>query len=287
MECGKLVRMRETADQHTSLYRGLRFCLWLAAASLGCGPAGPAPVRLCSEGEVSDPEAPVLPMAPADGFSAVGYLTHDAGDAYGNPSCGATLVHPRVAVTAVHCLERALMTPGTRVGFGLGAICGRVISVTRLLPFTTQRDYDAPGKQHWDLAAIVLSQPVPGVTPAAIAAAQTGCTATHVGYGRKVAGDSRVREGYDGVRRSLAMCISATADGITATSPVGGSPCFGDSGSPLLDPSSGAVLGVLSGFVAPLAEVRCTPDEGVIYTSLSEHADFVRSVIADVEQGRY
>lgn len=225
-------------------------------------------------------------MAPADGFSAVGYLTHDAGDAYGNPSCGATLVHPRVAVTAVHCLERALMTPGTRVGFGLGEICGRVISATQLLPFSAQRDYGAPGKQHWDLAAIVLSQPVLGVTPAAIADAQTGCTATHVGYGRKVPGDSRVREGYDGVRRGLPMCISATADGITARGPAG-SPCFGDSGSPLLDRDSGAVLGVLSGFVAPLAEVRCTPDEGVIYTSLAERADFVRSVIADVEQGRY
>ncbi len=56
---------------------------------------------------------------------------------------------------------------------------------------------------------------------------------------------------------------------------------------PLLERETGAVLGVLSGFVAPLSSVRCEPEEGVIYTSLSEHAEFVRSVIEAVEQGLY
>lgn len=274
------------AARRTSFHDCVWFAVGLATAGLGCGPALPPPVRLCSEQVTNDPGVPVLPMAPADGFSAVGYLTHDAGDAYGNPSCGATLVHPRVAVTAVHCLERALMTPNARVGFGLGAICGRVISVSRLVPFSAQRDYSAPGKQLWDLAAIVLSEPVLDVAPAALADARAGCTAIHVGYGRKVPGDRLVREGYDGKRRSLAMCISSTADGIAASSSAD-SPCFGDSGSPLIDRDSGAVLGVLSGFVAPLAEVRCAPNEGVLYTSLSERADFVRSVISAVEQGMY
>lgn len=276
----KLVGMRR------SFFRYERLALWAIAAGLGCGPAGSAPVALCPGGVVTDPAAPVLPVAPDDGFSAVGYLTHDAGDVYGNPSCGATLVHARVAVTAVHCLERAFMTPGARVGFGLGEICGRVIPAAQLLPYTAQRDYSAPGKQHWDLAAVVLSLPVLGVPPARLADAQTGCATVHVGYGRKVPGDSHVRAGYDGKRRSLPMCVSATADGIRASSPAG-SPCFGDSGSPLLDRDSGAVLGVLSGFAAPLAEVRCAPDEGVLYTSLSEQADFVRSVISAVEQGLY
>lgn len=260
--------------------------LWIAARGLGCGPEANAPIRLCPEGVVNDPTVPVLPMIPADGVSAVGYLTHDAGDAYGNPSCGATLVHARVAVTAVHCLERALMTPGARVGFGLGEICGRVVPAAHLLPFSATRDYSAPGKQHWDLAAIVLSQPIVGVEPMALAEAELGCAAIHVGYGRKVSGDSRVRDGYDGKRRSLPLCIDATTDGLSAKSSVG-SPCFGDSGSPVVDKERGTVLGVLSGFTAPLADVRCEPNEGVIYTSLSEHAEFVRSVIAAVEQGSY
>lgn len=37
----------------------------------------------------------------------------------------------------------------------------------------------------------------------------------------------------------------------------------------------------------PASVQRCEPNEGVIYTSLSEHAEFVRSVIAAVEQGSY
>lgn len=73
--------MREMAERRTPPDRGLRFCLWLAVTSLGCGSAGQATVRLCKEGEVSDPQAPVLLLHLADGFSAVGYLTHDAGDA--------------------------------------------------------------------------------------------------------------------------------------------------------------------------------------------------------------
>lgn len=281
--------MIRTAVRCVSMYCCVPIWLCLSTASLGCGPGEQAPVRLCPAGVTSDPSVPVLHSPPADGFSAVGYLTHDVGDAYGNPSCGAILVHTRVALTAVHCLERALITQGARVGFGLGEICGRVIPAVQLVPFSEPRDYSAPGKQNWDLAAVILSEPVVGVQPAGLADAQTDCASVHVGYGRKVAGDSHVRAGYDGTRRSLPMCVSSTSDGILASSSEG-SPCFGDSGSPLLERGSGSVLGILSGFAAPLAEVRCAPNEAVVYTSLdprSERANFVRSVISAVERGTY
>ncbi len=88
-------------------------CDMVGGLVLGLAACGGAamPAALCPLGAADAPEIPVLPADGIDAYLGVGYLTHDAGDAYGNPSCGATLVHARVALTAVHCVERALATP--------------------------------------------------------------------------------------------------------------------------------------------------------------------------------
>jgi len=195
-------------------------------------------------------------------------------------------MHPRVVVSAAHCIERVLASSSARIGFGLGPICGRVVPVVATIPFTEHRDYEEPGREDWDLVALVLEQAVDEVAPVAITSATEACGATSVGYGRKVQGASDLKEGYDGVRRVLPMCIDALSPGVHAHSVGDASPCFGDSGSPLLD-SDGALLGVLTSFDAPLEDVRCTPGEGLVYVDAAAHRAFIDQVIADVEAGQY
>lgn len=276
-------------SNHAKTQDARRARAWAGVALLiasACGEGEGPPVALCTAEPTDDPDVPVLSPEDADAFAGVGYVTHDAGDAYGNPSCGATLVHRRVVVTAAHCIERALATPSARIGFGLGPICHRVVPVVATIPFSEERDYGEPGREEWDLAALVLASGVDDAAPIAIGSATIACDATSVGYGRKVAGPSDLREGYDGARRVLPMCVDALSAGVHAHSVGDASPCFGDSGSPLLG-ADGALLGVLTSFEPALEDVRCTPGEGLVYVDAAAHQAFLAQVIADVEAGAY
>jgi len=188
-------------------------------------------------------------------FAAAGYLSFDAGDgAATTAACNATLIAPRVVVTAAHCVLRHQGAKGW--SFGVGDVGRTVANVTEVHVHPSFHA-DAQGTidlQHalrmFDVAYLVLDKPVTGVKPAAIPSS-----------GPRMA-DAVHAIGYHGTHSQLRMGTSArvmlsvdlAGDPIFEVHPTGGSGlCVadGDEGSPVFagTPEAPVLVGFFVGSV--------------------------------------
>jgi hypothetical protein len=140
----------------------------------------------------------------------------------GNRSCTATMVGPKVAVTAAHCGRH---NSRTNVEIYQGPnVAGRMFHMPQW-----------KNRSNWDLAVIVLDDAVdvPFATVALDHVFRVGQDIDIAGYGCTRPGGGG---GNDGILRwgeSKVVNVSVGTDVATQWRPNGGALCFGDSGGPM------------------------------------------------------
>jgi hypothetical protein len=244
------------------------------------------------------------------GYTAMGYLTSKWGGA--SPElysfCGATLIHPRVAVTAAHCVytdggfESTPRAFFDQAYFGLGQVPPLADRVEAWQDHNRPNEYkiqeivihpqyrgdrvDDPS----DIALLFLDREVPGVAPAALGHAPPSFECARgdsgslraVGYGRERPGDNIEEFDPPQNRKSHALCalgLSAGEREIKLQSLDGGT-CRGDSGGGLFV-SDASVDGrdVLVGVASRLTSTRCDLHNEVYFIYLPGHAPWLAQTL--------
>ncbi|HSD88171.1 MAG TPA: trypsin-like serine protease [Kofleriaceae bacterium] len=224
----------------------------------------------------SGSESYVVGGQPESGYAPVGYLTSSLYAGQYKTICGVTLIAPKVVVTASHCVAGEQAST-LSVGFGaVGTTPTIPVAAIHTHPayvYRSEGDY-AP----WDDVAVVeLAAEVPNIAPATIARAHTGgCDDRYVGYGRNTEGDSSVLTGYDGQRRSAAICSDAQNPHELYIHGRDGGLCWGDSGGPLLVDGTTKILGVLSRH-APRdgSHYSCETGNRMIFSQLATYRELI------------
>ncbi len=222
-------------------------------------------------------------------------LRRDEPNAYLAQFCAATVIHPRWAVTAAHCVENETpstidLLVGTRDLSNPGA--GQRVQVVDIVTFP---GYD-PSTSDGDLALLLLAEPVTVIgtfarlatDPATFAA---GVTSTVLGWGASTVAE----DFYPTILQKVDLPIveRATAqpfydlDGTILTDNMvfagvaagGKDSCTGDSGGPLLVPDgSGKFL--FAGIVSFGRAVPCgAPNNFGAHTRIASYAPWIRSII--------
>jgi hypothetical protein len=252
-------------------------CWQYAALAVGIGTM----VACSSAKTTGSSTAAIQGGQPESGWLAAGYLTYADSAADLDPSlvaCGGTLIASNVVMTAAHCV---LAQPSSTWAFGTGAPGqGSLVTVAEVQPHP-QYNPDNPLRDY-DLAYLILSSPIPNVTPATVPSAEPadGC------------GDYEAI-GYDGQgnRVGVNACIEIRptlgSDPILEVHPSGSSAlCVnqGDYGSALIENDSSApiLVGLFVGSVTQ-ALTDCVNGTQYLdgYESAYGYADFFQQAVND------
>jgi hypothetical protein len=186
------------------------------------------------------------------------------------PSCGVTLIAPRVAVTAAHCIYE--MQQNGMPFFGMGIADGfgnhTLYAVRRAIPSGA---YTRP--LH-DVGLIELYE-APPVTPMQIAAAAEG-TYRFIGYGLPTGPTGAI----PGSRKENTQEVIGQDDFTIVTRSIGGGLCWGDSGGPLF--KNNQIVGVLADF---FRDYSCFDGNTMVFTSLVAEGAFIQSAMQCFETG--
>jgi V8-like Glu-specific endopeptidase len=212
------------------------------------------------------------------GYDAVGYLASGQGTVAAMPKCGATLIAPRLAVTAAHCIVLSRERGDDTFALGLGRQGGTLYPAASIYvaPGYDPRPAEGAAARYRHDVALLVLETAPPATPISIAPANEGDSGTYVGYGRTTEGDEHVTTGYTGERRSARMQIDQTDSFDDYVSGIDGGLCWGDSGGPLL--VAGHVVGVLSDFDQTFV---CQTGNRLIFTDLDAEHEFIDGVRND------
>ena len=167
-----------------------------------------------------------------DDYPAVGALVQDEGDGYIVFFCTATLIAPDLVLTAGHCFDGASPTWvffGTNVFAGTGQF--EDVDSWEIHPLWDGLEDE--GSVGYDMALIRLQSAVSGIAPIPLyeGAASTlqGDTVRYVGFG-----DSDGASESTTKRTATSVVDDADYFDLFITSRLSGSPCYGDSGGPML-----------------------------------------------------
>jgi secreted trypsin-like serine protease len=176
----------------------------------------------------------------------VGVLVADFPGQPASPVCSATLVAPKVVLTAGHCTTQLSADGATNV---------RVVFDSTFVPeapgaaaaeWHTDPKFDMARKDTHDLGVVVLAQRLRGVEPARLPAAgalesSAPASVTAVGYGYygREPGGKKAAFLFDGARRFVSSPVAKVKQFELKVDTTEGGPCFGDSGGPML---AGATL---------------------------------------------
>jgi hypothetical protein len=250
-----------------------RSAAWLPPILLGAALASTA---AASPGTGGSGPAAIVGGGPTSEFLSTGGLLYDFGDGSAALFCSATLILPRVALTAAHCL---LQYPPTWMYFGTnpfdpeadGAfadVAGTLGHEDFVYPFATS------GYIH-DIALVYLADDAP-VAPVSVrfddSSDSVDWTVTYVGFG------TTEGTGVDGSKRAGRSSIDLVERDLVETVPVDGWPCFGDSGgSAYLQTASGwELMAVISYVYGSGSEPDCGSGRaGAVRTDL--YADWIEA----------
>jgi Trypsin len=219
---------------------------------------------------------------------------HDESD---NRICTGTVVASNVILTAAHCVMRPnsgpLLSPaGFKIVTGsvhytdpsrtVSDVAGLAVSPT----FRTEPGRPAP--LEGDAAILILAQPT-SAPPLRLAAARewsVGIPVEFAGWGETHTpnpGDG-LRVGQTSIREEFAYCGNYLSASLICTLDVPqyrDSPCYGDSGGPLLMTAPGTAGEPLQiGISAALASGECSPEAAAYFTRVDTVASWVAATIA-------
>ena len=219
---------------------------------------------------------------------------HDESD---NRVCGGTVVASNVILTAAHCVMRPNSGPVLSPA-GFKIVTGSVhytdpsrtvsdVSGIGVSP-TYRTEPGRPAPLEGDAAILLLAQPTPA-PPVRLAAStewSVGMPVEFAGWGETHTpnpGDV-LRVGQTSVRESVADCGHYLSASLICTLDVPqyrDSPCYGDSGGPLLMTAPGTAAEPLQiGISAALASGTCSPEAAAYFTRVDTVASWVAAAIA-------